>query len=86
MLYTFVGKILLKMQELIERGAIKPLPRIVFKTDEVEKAFRYMGIGEHIGKVLIKIREEDLGKESIPRKLFKGVPRCAISFESILEP
>lgn len=48
-----------QVQEFIDCGAIKPLVRVVFEKDQVEQAFRYMGAGKHIGKVIIKIRSEE---------------------------
>lgn len=35
----------------LKNGAIKPLARKVFEKNELEKAFRYMAAGKHIGKV-----------------------------------
>ncbi|GJQ79756.1 hypothetical protein Trydic_g23233 [Trypoxylus dichotomus] len=65
-----------QMQGLIDCGVIKPLPRTVFQSDEVEKAFRYMGAGKHIGKVLIKIRDEEDQKVcQVPKTLYKAIPR-----------
>ena len=43
------------LREGIKAGVVKPLNRTVFQRDEVEKAFRYMATGTHIGKVLIKV-------------------------------
>ncbi|XP_022835184.1 fatty acid synthase-like isoform X2 [Spodoptera litura] len=43
----------------IVNGAIKPLTYCSFKANEVENAYRYMAAGKHIGKVIIKIREEE---------------------------
>ncbi|XP_023313670.1 fatty acid synthase-like [Trichogramma pretiosum] len=43
----------------LKNGAIKPLTRTVFPKDQMEAAFRYMAAGKHIGKVIIKVREED---------------------------
>ncbi|CAG2101114.1 unnamed protein product, partial [Medioppia subpectinata] len=40
-------------------GCVKPLNRTVFPADDVEKAFRYMTTGKHIGKIVIRIREEE---------------------------
>ncbi|KAL2729284.1 fatty acid synthase-like [Vespula maculifrons] len=44
---------------LLKKNVIKPIVRTVFSKDQVETAFRYMAAGKHIGKVLIKIREEN---------------------------
>lgn len=38
---------------------VKPLNRTVFAKNDVEDAFRFMSSGKHIGKVVIKIREEE---------------------------
>ncbi|XP_001605700.1 fatty acid synthase [Nasonia vitripennis] len=59
------------MNEKLKKGAIKPLVRTVFPKEEAEEAFRYMAAGKHIGKVLIKIRDE---KETID-KLSPAIPR-----------
>ena len=40
-------------------GCVKPLNRTVFKTNEVEKAFKYMTTGKHIGKIIVRIRDEE---------------------------
>ncbi|XP_044740690.1 fatty acid synthase-like [Chrysoperla carnea] len=46
----------------IQDGAVKPLPRTVFGIDNLEAPFRYLSAGKHIGKVLIKIREDETQK------------------------
>ncbi|CAH0713521.1 unnamed protein product, partial [Brenthis ino] len=43
----------------IESGAVRPLTYCTFPLDQIEPAFRYMAAGKHIGKVIIKIREEE---------------------------
>lgn len=43
----------------IESGAVRPLRYHVFEKDQSEEAFRFMATGKHMGKVLIKIREEE---------------------------
>ncbi|KAJ3652416.1 hypothetical protein Zmor_018384 [Zophobas morio] len=47
-----------RLVEGIEAGFVKPLPRIVFNADEVEMSYRYMMTGKHIGRILIKLRNE----------------------------
>ncbi|RLU24505.1 hypothetical protein DMN91_002594, partial [Ooceraea biroi] len=47
------------MDENLKAEAVKPLVRKVFQKDEVEAAFRYMAAGKHIGKIIIKVQEED---------------------------
>ncbi|MBI3899302.1 MAG: SDR family NAD(P)-dependent oxidoreductase [Gammaproteobacteria bacterium] len=39
-------------------GVVQPLDRTVFGHDQVEEAFRYMARGRHIGKVLLRLRDE----------------------------
>lgn len=45
---------------------VKPLPTTTFKANEVEKAFRFLGSGKHIGKVLVQVRETEASLESLP--------------------
>ncbi|XP_046739716.1 fatty acid synthase-like [Diprion similis] len=55
------------LTEGIRSGAVKPLVRTVFAMDQVEEALRYMAGGKHIGKVIIKIRNEDRGCQPLLR-------------------
>ncbi|NXR62112.1 FAS synthase, partial [Rhadina sibilatrix] len=43
----------------IRDGVVKPLRSTVFNKEEVEAAFRFMAQGKHIGKVMIKVQEEE---------------------------
>lgn len=75
-LWNFSVGNLRTMENLIDKGVIKPLPRTVFEMKDVEKAFKCMTVGNHIGKILIKVRDEEPEKvHPVPRKLFKAVPR-----------
>lgn len=47
------------VSEGIKNGAVKPLPKTVFNENQVEQAFRFMASGKHIGKVILKLREEE---------------------------
>lgn len=47
------------LQKGIKDGVVKPLRTTVFNRDEIEAAFRYMAQGKHIGKVIIKVHEEE---------------------------
>ncbi|XP_045466442.1 fatty acid synthase-like [Harmonia axyridis] len=60
---TKVGRI---MEDGIKNGSIKPLTTNIFKMDEIEKAFRFMASGRHMGKVIISIRKEEPEKNAIP--------------------
>jgi len=37
-------------------GTVKPLQTSVFERDDVEAAFRFMAHGDHVGKVLVKVK------------------------------
>lgn len=76
-----------QVQEYIDSGAIKPLIRTVFESDQVEQAFRYMAAGKHIGKVLIKVRSEEeekftkplhITRMAYPKVLFDKNSSCII--------
>ncbi|CAH1398200.1 unnamed protein product [Nezara viridula] len=43
----------------IKTGAVRPLPTTTFNHTELEQSFRYMATGRHIGKVVLKIRNEE---------------------------
>lgn len=51
-------------------GLIQPLNATVFQMNEVEKAFRFMSTGKHIGKVLVQIRENEKSEFSLPMKVY----------------
>lgn len=52
--------------------------------DEIEKAFRFMTTGKHMGKVMIQVRKEEPVKNTIaPIVLSKAYPRCAFIFIKI---
>lgn len=47
-------------------GIIVPLKTTVFNASEVEKAFRYLASGKHMGKVIVKLREHEFCEETLP--------------------
>ncbi|XP_065217199.1 fatty acid synthase-like [Planococcus citri] len=55
-----------KLVELFDQGVIKPIHRTIFQADEVESAFRFMAAGKHMGKVLIKMNDEENDIEGKP--------------------
>ncbi|KAJ8935858.1 hypothetical protein NQ314_012613 [Rhamnusium bicolor] len=60
----------------IASGAVRPLPKTVYNENQVEQAFRYMASGKHIGKVLLKIRDEECRKTQSPTtKTVNAIPR-----------
>lgn len=65
-------EVLFKMIERdLESGLIQPLHSTVFQVNEVEKAFRYLSTGKHVGKVLIQIREDENSAASMPMRVYE---------------
>ncbi|NWV97535.1 FAS synthase, partial [Machaerirhynchus nigripectus] len=60
----------------IKDGVVKPLRSTVFDKEEVEAAFRFMAQGKHIGKVMIKVQEEE---KEYPLRKSEPVKISAIS-------
>ncbi|XP_049277914.1 fatty acid synthase-like [Anopheles funestus] len=50
----------------LSKGIIKPLPTTVFQAHEIEQAFRYLATAKHIGKVVLKIRDNEDDLASVP--------------------
>ncbi|XP_073540254.1 fatty acid synthase [Phyllobates terribilis] len=59
----------------IRNGVVKPLKCTIFARDEVEPAFRFMAQGKHIGKVLIKVRDEGSAHDS--ETFLPAIPRTS---------
>lgn len=66
----------------IKSGAVRPLPTSVFNEKQVEQAFRFMASGKHIGKVVVKVRDEEARKTLAPTpKLITAIPRTYVHNE-----
>ncbi|XP_055540269.1 fatty acid synthase-like [Wyeomyia smithii] len=50
----------------INSGVIRPLNTTVYPAVEIEKAFRFLAGGKHIGKILLQIRENETDEKTIP--------------------
>lgn len=61
----------------VKTGSVKPLIRKCFAVKEVEQAYRYMAGGKHIGKVLVKIDEDEKAEQEFEPsvKAIKSLPR-----------
>ncbi len=57
------------VQEGLDSGVVVPLPYRTFNHEQVEPAFRFMGQGKHIGKVLIQI-PQNAPIPALPRTYF----------------
>jgi fatty acid synthase len=53
----------------IKKGIVKPLKANIFEASQVEQAFRLLGSGRHIGKVLLKLRENESDLATLPISL-----------------
>lgn len=72
------------LKDALQTGAIKALKTTVFDVTECEQAFRYMSTGKHMGKVLLKLREEEKEKIALPTpKLFPSEPRFFCSDQNV---
>lgn len=70
------------INEGIESGAVRPLPSTVFSEQQIEQSFRFMATGKHIGKVLLKIRDEEKEKIIQPStKIVSAIPRTYMNPE-----
>ncbi|XP_022830419.1 fatty acid synthase [Spodoptera litura] len=59
----------------IASGAVQPLPATVFSDHQLEQAFRYMATGKHIGKVVLRVRDEEAAGARPASKLLGALPR-----------
>ncbi|CAG2106246.1 unnamed protein product [Medioppia subpectinata] len=72
------------MHKNCTNGCVKPLNYTVFEAKDADKAFRYMTSGEHIGKVIVKMREEE--KERTALTFIKPVPKLLVSVKTYFNP
>ncbi|KAL2833622.1 polyketide synthase [Aspergillus pseudoustus] len=55
-----VSRVLGAVMELHEKGVVKPVgPISVFGVGDIERAFRAMAAGRHVGKFVVKINDDD---------------------------
>lgn len=70
--------------EGVKSGVVRPLDAHVFNNDETEEAFRFMASGKHMGKVVVKIRDEESQKKVIPSPIkVKAVTRTGFSSKKV---
>ncbi|CAG7731276.1 unnamed protein product [Allacma fusca] len=60
------------LQEYLNKGKLKPLPFKCFGQEHLEDAFRYFASRQHVGKVIIKVREScgTTNIAALPRSYF----------------
>ncbi|KAJ3652436.1 hypothetical protein Zmor_018400 [Zophobas morio] len=78
------SNVIKRLIEEIGAGFVKPLPRIVFSAKEVEKSYRYMMTGKHIGRILIKLRNEE--EDSVSKFQIMSNPRfhCDVRYTYVV--
>ncbi|KAL7024413.1 hypothetical protein ACKWTF_013028 [Chironomus riparius] len=78
-------KLILKklLDDDMKRGIIKPLKTNVFNADEMENAFRFLASGKHIGKVVLKIRENESDSATLPISVLPRV-HCNPNYSYII--
>ncbi|KIA75975.1 hypothetical protein HK57_00218 [Aspergillus ustus] len=55
-----VSRVLKAVMELHEKGVVKPVgPISVFGVGDIERAFRVMAAGRHVGKLVVKINDDE---------------------------
>uniref|UniRef100_A0A1W7RAJ9 Fatty acid synthase n=1 Tax=Hadrurus spadix TaxID=141984 RepID=A0A1W7RAJ9_9SCOR len=62
----------------IKTGVVQPLKTAVYDQNKIEEAFRFMASGRHIGKVVIKIREEEHQSRIAPKPMKLAAVRRTI--------
>lgn len=72
-----INEVVTLVSDGIKNGAVRPLQTTVFNDTQVEQAFRFMASGKHIGKVVIKVKDEEKTKQIGPviPKLMTAIPR-----------
>ncbi|KAL6447829.1 hypothetical protein ACFW04_000150 [Cataglyphis niger] len=70
------------VSEGIENGVVRPLPTKVFQKEYLEEGFKFMATEKHIGKILLKIRDEEQQKNVLPMlKTVTAIPRTYMNPE-----
>ena len=80
----FASKFMKWCLENADNGMIRPINVNVFKAEDAEKAFRYMTTGKHIGKIVIKVREEENFK--IAKSGFSPAKRLLVTRKTYFNP
>ncbi|XP_021703368.1 fatty acid synthase [Aedes aegypti] len=61
------------LNDAIKSGIVKPLKTNVFDAADLEKAMRFLASGKHMGKIVIKVRENENDAETLPITYFPHV-------------
>ncbi|XP_058818329.1 fatty acid synthase-like [Topomyia yanbarensis] len=69
-----------RMIRFLGSGIVRPLNRTVFDAVDVEQAMRFLASGKHMGKILLKIRENETDLDTLP---IQYVPRVYCNPEQV---
>ncbi|CAG2171310.1 unnamed protein product, partial [Oppiella nova] len=67
-----------------KNGCVKPITYTTFNVNEYDKAFRYMLTGKHMGKIVFKLRDEEVTRG--PHKLIKCAPNVIATVKTFFDP
>ncbi|XP_053201038.1 fatty acid synthase-like [Panonychus citri] len=67
------------LKEGIKSGEVVPLPTTIFQMNQLEESFRFMATGNHIGKVLIQMRDENEDPNKV--KLYRSIGQTFFDLE-----
>jgi hypothetical protein len=63
------SRVLIRIMELCDQGKLRPIsPMKTFEAAKVEEAFRYMQKGQHIGKIVVTIPQNQQALEADPAR------------------
>ncbi|CAG9772141.1 unnamed protein product [Ceutorhynchus assimilis] len=71
-------KVVKLISEGIVSGVVQPLPKLIFNKNQIEQAFKFLASGKHIGKVVLKIRNEE--SENVQMPISKNIFAIARSY------
>ncbi|CAG2108143.1 unnamed protein product, partial [Medioppia subpectinata] len=67
-----------------KNGCVKPINYTLFEAKDADKAFRYMTTGKHMGKIVIKMRDEEMDRR--PLKAIKPAVNMKTMIKTFFDP
>ncbi|CAG2105122.1 unnamed protein product, partial [Medioppia subpectinata] len=67
-----------------KNGCVKPINYTLFEAKDADKAFRYMTTGKHMGKIVIKMRDEEMDRR--PLKAIKPAVNMNTMIKTFFDP
>ena len=75
------------ISEGIKSGEVQPLfPRTVFDRDDVERGFRFMTTGQHVGKVILKLEDDPSTSSDGLSNVSKKAKRMSVKSGTCFDP